>query len=321
MSLNSAIPSGVSIALGRCRYAVIACCWLIGLALAAQMFLWSLATFTDLRFESIETKDEAPLIVHAEPEESASAGRPRPRERRAVPRNEATEKPADAADQDDDEQQSPRALSRTDQRFAGTFNLAAGFGQCAMFVLLAIVGLTVMLAAASGLSTVDRTVSSFLWLLLVAVLVLPMGNFFSLPWQHGAFTTYEHMTDSVDQIHAHRRQRIEGIEPAGDEPAVSVVEFYTRFLLLPAACIVGITLVGWRYCSSLEGSLPQRERMRFDPALEREASNITPTSLHSGRSGSVFNRAISETDSPEAREQSMPSARGVSPGEQPKRLI
>lgn len=321
MPLNSPIPSSVSIALGRCRYAVVGCCWLVALALAAQMFIWSLATFTDLRFEEASASSgEAPMIVHAEPEASPSDNATRARERRAVPRPETATDPY--TEDAENAQPAEPVFSRTDRQFAGTFDLAAGFGQCAMFVLLLVVGLTVMLAAASGLSSVDQTVSSFLWLLLVALVALPMGNLLSLPWQDGALTTYEHMTTAVDQLHEQQKHRIAGIEQSGDEPRLGAVEFYTRFGLMPAACIVGITLVGLRYCSSLEGALPQRERMRFDPALEREASNITPTSLHGGRSGSVFNRAINPSyESSDSSEKAMPSARSVSPGDQPKRLI
>lgn len=293
---------------------------MIGLALASQMFLWSLATFTELRFEPPGKPGDAPMIVHAEQEEMAANGSVRARERRAVPRPETSIAPADESV--DSDQPAKRVLSRTDQRLAGIFNIAAGLGQCATFMLLAIVGLTVMLAAASGLSSVDQTVSSFLWLLLVALLVLPMGSLFTLPWQRGALTTYEHMTVSVDQLHEQQRARIAGIEREPNQPQVSALEFYTRFGLLPAACIVGTVLVGLRYCSSLEGSLPQRERMRLDPALEREAANITPTSLLGGRSGSVFNRAIGGADETAGKnEKTPPSARSVSPGNQPKRLI
>lgn len=317
MSLTSSNPSAVSIALSRCRFAVIACCWLIGLALASQMFIWSLATFTELRFEAEPPPGDAPLIVHAEPDGEGMGDPRRSRERRAVPRPDAA-----IAPDDQQQEQSQRVLSRNDHRFAGTFNITAGLGQCAMLMLTLVIGLTVMLAAASGLSSVDRAVSSFLWLLLVAMLVLPMGNFFTLPWQQGALTTYSHMTTTVDQLHHQRRMRLEGIEHTAGEESVGRIEFYVRFGLLPAACIVGITLVGLRYCAALEGTLPQRERMRLDPALEREAANITPTSLHGGRSGGVFNRAIGGGDAAAIdQEKAVPSARSVTPGEQPRRLI
>jgi hypothetical protein len=319
MTANPTNPSGVSIALGRCRFVVICCCWIVGLALAAQMLVWSLATFTELRFEAAEEPGEAPLIVHAEPTTSTSNGAVVTRERRALPRPHSGTHGSDHAP---DDQTLSRNLGANDHRFAATFDLAGGFGQCAMLLLLAIIGLTVMLAAASNISSVDRTVSSFLWLLLIALMVLPAGNLFSLPWQEGALATYEYMITHVDRLHEQRELRLAGAVSESGQPPISAVELYTRFGMLPAACIIGITLVGLRFCSSLEGAIPQREKLQLDPALEREAANITPTSLHGGRSSSVFNRAMRSTgEAIGANDKPVPSARSVSPGEQPKRLI
>jgi hypothetical protein len=333
------IPRSVSIALGRLRLTVIACCWIIGLSLFAQLLIWSLAAYTELRFDQAAEVANGPVIVHAEVEAAAAINRVRERRASGQPEHSETDIPpndghAPASETTVDKQaavappnvteaapsNSGRPMSRTDQQFATTFNFAAGFGHGAMLLLIPVIMLATLIAAGAGISSVDKSVSSFLWLLLVAVIVFPTGNLLSLPWESGALTSYEHMTSKVDQLHEQRRQRIAGVQPAADRPAVSTIEFHTRFGLLPISCIVGVALVGIRFCSSLEGAVVRDEPMRLDPVLEREAANIKPTSLHAGRSGSVLSRTMSGATDPEA-DRPMPSARGVSPGESPRRLI
>jgi hypothetical protein len=117
--------------------------------------------------------------------------------------------------------------------------------------------------------------------------------------------------DATNPPNPYGASKLEGEQAA---TAGSSLMFYTRLGLLPAMCIVGITLVCLRFCSGVEAGI---ESMRLDPALEREASNISPSSLHAGRSTAVLTRTMQS----EAEPPSTASARTVSPGQSPQRLI
>ncbi|MCZ6734322.1 MAG: hypothetical protein O7C65_00855 [Planctomycetota bacterium] len=97
-----------------------------------------------------------------------------------------------------------------------------------------------------------------------------------------------------------------------------------RFLFLPAASLVGFILVGFQFGSAVEAVLLKSESMGLDPALEREAANISATSLHggSGRMSGALTHALHAQEPPMAsHRERMPAATKVSPGEMPKRLI
>ena len=55
----------IRIAHGQLRFIVLACCWLVGLSLCAQILIWSLATFTEMRYAEATTSDSTPLVVQA----------------------------------------------------------------------------------------------------------------------------------------------------------------------------------------------------------------------------------------------------------------
>jgi hypothetical protein len=165
-----------------------------------------------------------------------------------------------------------------------------------------------LLGASSATSGVDKTVSAFGWSLVVALLALPIGEFASLPWRDGGFWSYAHLTAQLD---------------AG--ASTKAVIFLAQYLLLPAACLLGIALVGNRFSAGVELGLMRKEMLRLDPALEQEAGNIKPSSLHGGRTAGAMRQAeqagASEVAAAGSREQRSPSITQPSAGEAPKRLI
>ena len=58
-------------ALRRLRLAIVVSCWVISLSLGVQTVIWSLATFTDMRYGQSESSADVPLIVtaHDRPDE------------------------------------------------------------------------------------------------------------------------------------------------------------------------------------------------------------------------------------------------------------
>lgn len=292
----------VGLALNRLRLGVAACCWIIGLALALQVVIWSLVSYTEMRYASegesvVET--ETPAVVTAES----------PRQQRIREAREA-EMGIELTSTPEVTPVEP-VYSTTDGIFATLVDSAGGIGRFAMLALLPLMMVGVVLSAGSATPGVDRVVSALIWGLIAAAFILPFGSIgggtFGMPWDHGGLSTYEHMTGWVDRVNA-------------DDPeqAASSLVFHARLCLLPIACIVAITLVGLRFCSGVEAGVLAAESMRLDPALEREAANISPSSLHSGRSSSAFSQALRSDDD---KSDKGPSARSVSPGELPQRLI
>jgi hypothetical protein len=99
------------------------------------------------------------------------------------------------------------------------------------------------------------------------------------------------------------------------------VTFFARFALLPLACLIGVAMIGLRFCAGIEAALPKREDMRLDPTLEREAANITPTSLHGARAGAAFKAAQPAVSGASAAQPHPAGMTQPTAGVVPKRLI
>jgi hypothetical protein len=293
--MMSASPyHSVGLAMGRLRKAVNFCCWVVGAALALQVVVWSLATFTEVRYQALE-RAGSPLVVTPDdarptlqsagvaPLDAAQAG--------DIPRGEPAPDPN-------------RVVSRYDHICRMAATLAGSAGTLAILMLLPLLAVGTILGAGSATPGIDKTVSAFAWSMLLAMLVLPLGEVVTLPWRQGAITSYDLMIEHVEAMG--------GIEAEGD------VVFYARFLLLPGACLIGTVLVALRFGAGVEAALLPRESFRLDPVLEREAANVKPTSLMGGRAAGalagVLNNAKTEP-------KPMPAATQVAAGELPKRLI
>ena len=297
--MNRPQTRSVSLALGRLRWATVFACWLIGLALATQTTVWALAHYTDMRFEVVEDGAEAPLVVQAESKRQQRIHSVRASELGL------TVDSSESNDEDADEQASP-VPSRADHRLGAAFNLAAGIGRAAILAVLPVMALGVLLGVVAQTSGIERATTAFLLMLVVSGLVLPLGDVIGLPWPDGALTSYATLTTALDQ----------------PESAATPLPAYIQFLLLPLTAIVGVLIVAVRFTSGVEASLPSRESMRLDPNLEREASNMSPTSLHGGRAGSVLQSTLGQFDGKlDDQAENGPTAREVSRGETPKRLI
>lgn len=295
----------ISTAMRRVRRGVLICCWMTGLALALQIVVWSLAMFTDMRYDTVEPVQEGPAIVKAE--ESSHV---------VVPSTPVETIPGllTGAQTVTAPPKPTRPLSENDSRFAAIAEFSSTVGIMTVLALLPLLMVGVILAAGAATPGVERTVSALSWALVLFMLVVPLTKIVPFITFTGTFVPYSDMTALVESV------RGDDILIAGGMP------FYLRFLLLPATCIVGLAMVGARFTTGVDAAvLPTVEAlsMKLDPALEEEVSKIKASSLHgSGRSSAALRATVGSKSDPEpAPSAPLPHASQVSPGAMPRRLI
>ncbi len=297
----------IRLTITRLRRGAIICCWIVGIALGTQSLIWALASATNLRYAHPATNAaDVPDIVQAD-ELLQQPGRilaPKVEEQPAV--QEPVEPP-------------PMQMSRMDAWFGAAYGMAGGVGRVAMIVLIATMGMGVMLGASAGVQGAERTVLAFMWAVLVAALVLPLGSTLHMPWPDGALSTYDAMTSCVDQIEAARAAAIAGEAVDADAPSMTVA--LARFLLLPFTCLVGIVMIGLRFSGAVETAVLRRESMKVDPAIEREATNISPTSLHGARGSSIISRTVAAEPALEADTTIAPATQSTAADDGPPRRL
>ncbi|MCH8824931.1 MAG: hypothetical protein IH984_15650 [Planctomycetes bacterium] len=294
------------IAHGQLRFIVLACCWLIGLSLVTQIFVWSIITFTDIRSTIPQASSpDVPLVVIAdEPTEPSIFS---PAEAARMQNEAATGRSTTKA----------FSLSQYDRFLSAATSAARTLGTLGVLTLCPLVAIGLLLSAICGAYRLDLGISSFSWSIVLALLILPIGSWIGLPWSEGALSTYSAMLREVEAA----KYAVAGI---GFD-----LQFYSRFLLLPSLCLLGFILLGIRFSGSVQGLLVVKESHKLDPALEQEIANMKATSLHS--SGRRFTGALkrmvnknaeSAEEKPITKEPSqMPTATKVSTGDTPKRLI
>ena len=306
--MSQASVSPVQNAHSQLRFMVLACCWLIGLSLCAQIVVWSLATFTEMRYAGSTASEALPLVVQADRKKEPSIVTPS-----QASRQRAAEKAGPAAP-------ARRSLSRFDRLFSAATSAARTLGMLAVLTLFPLVTVGLVLGTVCGAPRLDRGISALAWALVLTMLVLPLGGWLGLPWQDGALNTYRHLIQDVENA----RRSAAGMGFG--------LPYYARFLLLPGLCLLGFVMLGFRFSGALEGVLPIKGNQGLDPTLEQETANMQASSLHgaAGRSAGALGRVVATTDEsepvpkpppPPPAESSMPSATKVSVGEAPKRLI
>jgi len=310
----------IELAFRRLRLGVLGCCWIVGLALAAQLVIWSLARFTDMRYETRVPEAPSAQIVNADT--NAHVG---------SLRNVAPILASAVASHDAPAVDPNHVLSRNDEYFRQGSMIASAIGKIGYAMLMPLLAVGVFLSAGSGSAGVHKSVSAFTWSLVLAMLMLPIGSLVEWPALTGAFYSYDTMIASVDASQQTVVEATVEAQPAG--------MFYARFMMLPAVCLVGVILVGFRFSLGVEASLLHQETRQFDPVLERETSNRSATSLVAGggRSAGALSRVMTSPMSPGSGapsphsplvargmpkgEDRMPSATKVPIGDAPKRLI
>jgi len=259
----------VSHALSRLRRSVSICCWIVGMALLLQTMLWAVATFMDVRYVTLADNSQPELIISADQIRKQTS-----------PLTDASTLSAPAVEEHAEQAVDPnRVPTRYDALMNKASTLAMSAGTIAMVLLMPLLALGVLLSTGSATPGVEKTVSAFSWSLVVGLLVLPFGQTLGMPWQEGALLSYSQMTQQVDLVIG------ESLDAWGTPT------FYCRFAVLPLACLVGITMIGMKFSTGVHAGIIQKEKMRLDPVLEKEAANIKAASLHAGRAGAAMKAA------------------------------
>jgi len=280
--MASRINRSLCIALGRMRFVIVTSCWVIALSLLAQVIVWSLCTFTDMRFADPSEMGESALVVESTPKPDATESRGRWRPETAVV-----------------EEVLP--LSAVDRIFKIAVMVARTMALMSAVVIVPLLCLGVLLAVPAGAPRVERAVNALTWAIILVLLIMPLGGWFGMAWQQGTITDYKGLVIEVDMA------RASGFGAT----------FYARFLLLPVASAVGFILVGFQFSSAVLAVMLKRDGL--DDELEQEASNVAATSLHgANRSAGALNKALEKDKKRKKKPQSMSR---MSPGEMPKRLI
>ncbi len=262
-----------------------ACTLLIG-SLSAQVVAWSLASFTDIRYGAVveEGAEGAPVVVkgrdRADPEKSA---RRRDREKR--------------------EEELPEAGGAFDTILGKAVDWSRNLGLIAGVCLLPLIGLGIILAVPAGAIRIELAVTALIWSIVLVTLALPLGGWFGLAWNQGTLTDYAQLAAEVEAV-----RELEGFP----------FMFYLRYLLLPASSAVAFILVNFKFGAALEGVLLRAGMEDVDPELEREASNVNPSSLHgTGRTAGALKRVLKEGKAKRLRKKEEAAAES----EMPRRLI
>lgn len=257
MSLNR----HVALALGRLQRCVSICCWTLGLCFLTLVVIWSLATYTTMRYVDIEAnvdQDAATRVIS--PEEAR--------------RNAVRQADARRAGEDAPPANVNRQLSTTDQHFRTLTGITGAIGTMAAFALIPVIGLGVIVGASHRIAGIDRSAGAFTWAVLLVALVLPWNRWFVGIGYAGVFPSYHQLIEAVTQ-----REQGEG-----------GLLFYAYFLALPLACTAGVAIIGLLFRSGIEAGLLPRESHHLDPELERETANIKASSLVGGgrMSGALY---------------------------------
>lgn len=298
----------VSLAFSRLRRAVNVCCWVVASALLCQLLIWCFATFTQVRYDTIQGAATPGAIVVSREHKATQT----------TPILVNTSAEAQLVGPEVKTADPNRVLSRFEPVFERLNALALAAGTIAMIVLLPLVAMGLLLGVTSATNGVEQTVSAFVWSLVVGLFVLPLGQHLGLPWEQGALTTYAMMTQQVD------------LSLAGSQEAWGSATFYARFALLPLVCVCGLAMIGLRFCVGVGSGIIPKESLRLDPVLEKEAANIKVSSLHGGRAAGAL-RAAGVNAAPERKPMATaaPATAGAGNGvavatsasEAPKRLI
>lgn len=249
--------SSVSIALGQVRKLVTFCCLILVASLLVQGTVWGMASFSDVRYTSLASVTEVPLVVDEVPA-TDDPSMMDPLGERVV-----TAPTPVAADPN-------RVRSAEDRIMELAVTLAGACGRLAAAGLVPLVLLGVLLAAGSATDGVDRTVTAFAWSTITLFLVFPIAADFGMPWADGGLWDYPRLSVILD-----------GAVPAS-------MTFYLQYVVVPATAMLTTLIARSRFSSGVAAGLIRGEDFTLDPTLERETSRIKPSSLHGSRHARVM---------------------------------
>ena len=332
-------------ALGRLRVAVNGCCWIIGISLLVQLVVWSLLSYTELRWETVEpVNTDVPLVVNSEevrkPETRTAPPPPTIVNAPTVPNVPTSSVPGVPAPAAASASAPAPAPGVTTPAIASVATSAIPGAPAAAQTALPVAqeplrvlsrhdrlmrGVTMFTA---GLGTL--AVVAMIPLLAVGVMLGAGSATPGVDKTVSAFCWAVLLALLILPVGGSLGLALSGgvysnyseISLAADASRngsadhVALV-YYGRYLVIPIMCIIGVTLVGLRFSAGVELGLVPWDDVDYDPTVEGEASGVKPSSLMGGRAGGALGRMLT---TPESGDK-LPNANKVALGEAPKRLI
>ncbi len=269
----------------RIHGAVAACCWTFGVCLGIQLVVWALISFTAIRVEQVVTSEHEGAVVSTDDVRPQSVA--------------AVLKPGHGLEMPEAPPVETKP-SAWNERLGGLANFTGGIGTIAGLLLAPLAALGVVLAISLSVIGCERAASAMIGMMLISLGCAPLARNLPTVQFEGLFLPYSSLATAADGF-------------ASGE--MGAIVFFARHLLLPLVALMTVVLCAMRFRDGVENGMFSREIAEADAALEREASNVSATSLRgAGRAASALGRVARDDDD-------LPSATKVSPGEMPRRLI
>lgn len=275
----------IAAALTRLRGIVLVCGLLVATAILVQVLTWGMTAFTDMRYAHVSRREAPQIVTRADPAAGA-----------VIEGLDAPKRPPPP-----DVPSSINRIGRVtklDLAIRDAYNLASAVGSTAVIVLLPMLLLATLIGVVGQTPGIERAASSLIWAILLALFTIPMSGFLDLSWQQGIFGSAADMINAVEDARA----------DYGGSGRMS--DLYTRYAVLPIACLIGSGLLVARFMSAVEAGLVS-EAQRPDLVLDREASRVAASagSLHGGRSSALLQRSLDARPAAAHKEASDPAPR------------
>ena len=255
-------------ALQHLRLSISACALALGVALAAQVVVWAMVHFTDVRTAEVDAQ-AAPDM-------------------RVVTSAEAAKKIAEAPVGEGD---GPAAVntvpSRNDVILRSTAPIVQTFGVIAALLLSILMWQAMAVCGGANMPGVERAVTAGTLTHLIVLLALPLGAVLPDTTYHGVFASYAKMVEASEALRA------------GGEHGPSGLVFYGMHFFLPGTLLIGLIVVVLRFRAGIEAGVIVTSVSQLDERIEREIRAAKLGQLAAPRAVGALNAAIGEQPEPE----------------------
>lgn len=257
----------MSAALQHLRLSISACSVALGIALAAQVGVWSMVHFTQVRTKQIDAAAAPDLrVVQADesrPKASAAPDAAEPASRAA---------PADVNTVAGEGDLMLRAVAGATQTLGV---IAALLLSLLMFQAMAVAG-------GGAVPGVERAVTAATLTHLIVMLCLPLGAVLPDVGFRGVFAPYATIVAQSDLFRA------------GGPGAPGALAYYGKQFVLPAALIVGLIVVILRFRAGIEAGIIVTAVSELDERIEREIRAARLGQLSTPRAVGALNAAMGD---------------------------
>jgi hypothetical protein len=229
----------------------------LALALLAQVLVWSIVHFTDVRESRLGpgTGTSAPVVVASTVEDAASVG--------------------------DGATDANTVLSAGGVRLQRTAALVQTVGVVSCLILVALMLQGVVIAGGSSVPGVEMAVTACTWTLVVVALALPLGGVLPEVAYPGVFVSYETLVMSSM-----------GVRGGGS----GMLVFYGHHMVLPLLMIAGLGAAVIRFRVGVEHGVIVTNMSQLDEKVEHEIRSMKLGQLSTPRSVGALHSAIGEND-------------------------